>query len=54
MILKHSFSRLFYLVVNKMAAVAEMFSLGWGEGGEVWKWRRRLLAWEEEKLKGML
>jgi len=21
---------------------------GWGEGGEAWKWRRRLLVWEEE------
>jgi hypothetical protein len=25
-----------------------MFLLGWGEGGEAWKWRRRLLAWEKE------
>jgi len=22
--------------------------LGWGVRGEVWKWWRRLLAWEEE------
>lgn len=28
--------------------VIDMFALGWGEGGEVWKWRQRLLAWEEE------
>jgi len=34
MILKSSFSRLFRLAGNKMATVAEMFSLGWGEGGE--------------------
>jgi len=27
-----------------------MFQLGWGEGGEAWKWRRRLWAWEEERL----
>jgi len=27
-----------------------MFALGWGEGGEAWNWRRRLLAWEEELL----
>jgi len=25
-------------------------SLGWGEGGEAWKWRRGLRAWEEELL----
>jgi hypothetical protein len=25
-----------------------MFVLGWGVGGESWKWRMRLLAWEEE------
>jgi len=25
-----------------------MFSLGWGEGGEAWKWRTTLWAWEEE------
>jgi len=31
--------------------VAEMYSLGWGEDGESWKWRRRLLAWEEEKVR---
>jgi hypothetical protein len=28
--------------------VTEMFSLCWGEGGETWGWRRRLLAWEED------
>ena len=27
-----------------------MFDLGWDEGGEAWKWRRRLRAWEEELL----
>jgi len=27
-----------------------MYSLGWGEDGEAWKWRRRLSAWEEEKV----
>jgi len=25
-----------------------MSQLGWGEGGEAWRWRRRLFAWEEE------
>jgi len=33
-----------------MTTVAEMYSLGWGEEGEAWKWRRRLFAWEEEKV----
>jgi hypothetical protein len=28
--------------------VIDMFALGRGEGGEVWKWRQRLLAWEKE------
>lgn len=27
-----------------------MFDLGWDEGGEAWKRRRRLWAWEEELL----
>ncbi|GAU37371.1 hypothetical protein TSUD_277450 [Trifolium subterraneum] len=27
--------------------VAEIFGLGLGVGGEAWKWRQRLLAWEE-------
>ena len=42
------FCRLFDLSVVQKATVAEMFVLGWGEGGGAWKWRRRLLAWEEE------
>ncbi|KEH35218.1 hypothetical protein MTR_3g082355 [Medicago truncatula] len=25
-----------------------MHVLGWGEDGEVWGWRRQLMAWEEE------
>ncbi|RHN79618.1 putative reverse transcriptase zinc-binding domain-containing protein [Medicago truncatula] len=50
LVLKNSFGRLFDLANNKMATVAEMYSLGWGEEGEVWKWRRRLFAWEEEKV----
>jgi len=33
-----------------MATVAEIFSLGWGEDDEGWKWRRRLFGWEEEKV----
>ncbi|AES97462.2 hypothetical protein MTR_5g054790 [Medicago truncatula] len=34
-----------------MVTVAEMYSLGWREEGEAWKWRCRLLAWEEEKVR---
>jgi len=51
LVLKNTFSRLFDLATNKMATVAEMYSLGWGEEGEAWKWQRRLLAWEEEKVR---
>ena len=50
-VLKDIFSRLFTLADNKMAIVADMSSWGWGEGGEAWKWQRRLLAWEQEKLR---
>ena len=42
------FRRLFKLSDTKMSSVAQMFALGWGKGGEVWKWKRRLWAWEEE------
>ena len=31
--------------VFKELLVTNMFSLGWGEGGKAWKWRRRLMAW---------
>jgi len=50
LVLKNSFSRLFDLATNKMATVAEMYSLGWGVEGVAWQWWRRLLAWEEEKV----
>jgi hypothetical protein len=46
--LARSFGRLFELAKNKLVTVSGMFVLGWGVGGEAWKWRRRLLAWEEE------
>ena len=28
-----------------------MYALGCVEEGEAWKWRRRLFAWEEEKVR---
>ena len=33
------FARLFELSENKLATVSEMYTLGWEEGGEAWKWR---------------
>jgi len=33
-----------------MVTVADMFALGWGEGGEAWQ-GRCLLAWEEEPVR---
>ena len=44
------FSRLFDLVVEKSITVASMFAHGWEEGGEAWRWRRRLWVWEEDML----
>jgi hypothetical protein len=40
--LRDMFRRLFELFDTKMSYVAQMVALGWGEGGEAWKWRRRL------------
>jgi len=37
-------SRLFDLYDNRLVIVADMCHIGWGEGGEAWKWRRRLFA----------
>ncbi|MCI34288.1 putative non-LTR retroelement reverse transcriptase related protein, partial [Trifolium medium] len=34
------FGRLYDLAENKSVSVVEMFSLGWGAGGEAWVWRR--------------
>ncbi|GAU46642.1 hypothetical protein TSUD_246690 [Trifolium subterraneum] len=50
--LQRSFCRLYDLAENKSVSVADMFEAGWGIGGEAWKWRRRLFAWEEELLLG--
>jgi len=44
------FSRLFDLSSYKSSTVAEMFSLGWEEGGLAWGCRRRLWDWEEEMI----
>jgi len=44
------FRRLFDLAKNKLHSVTTMFSLGWGEDGDAWQWRRRLWVWEEELL----
>ena len=40
--------RLFDLSVFKDLTIAEMYSLGWGEGGDAWGWRQRLLTSEED------
>ncbi|GAU50369.1 hypothetical protein TSUD_284670 [Trifolium subterraneum] len=50
--LQRSFCRLYDLAENKSVSVADMFEAGWGIGGETWKWRRRLFAWEEELVLG--
>jgi len=42
------FRRLYDLSIHKDLSAGEMHALGWGEDGEAWRWRRRLLAWEEE------
>jgi len=44
------FPRLFSLVENRWVTVVEMVSRGWEDGGGAWEWRRRLLAWEEERV----
>ena len=44
------FGRLFDLATTQLITVADMFELGWEEGGEAWRWRRRLWAWEEDML----
>ena len=42
------FARLFDLTTNKLSTVADIYDLGWEDGGEAWSWRRRLWVWEEE------
>ncbi|GAU42359.1 hypothetical protein TSUD_350250 [Trifolium subterraneum] len=50
--LQRSFCRLCELAENTRVSVSDMFEAGWGIGGEAWKWRRRLFAWEEELVLG--
>ena len=45
------FSRLRALAETTLCTVAEMHHLGWDEGREAWKWRRRLFAWKEDLLR---
>jgi hypothetical protein len=42
---------MFDLSENKSSAVAEMSTLGWEIGWEVWVWRRQLWVWEKEQLR---
>jgi len=42
------FRRMYDLSIHKNLSMGEMHALGWGEDGEAWGWRRRLLTWEEE------
>jgi len=44
------FRRMFDLAENKTITVANLFSLGLGQEGEGWSWRRKLWAWEEDML----
>jgi len=44
------FRRLYDLADNKAIPVRNMCLSGWEEGGEAWRWRRPLWAWEEELL----
>lgn len=42
------YRRLFDLSIHQNLTVDAMHALGWGEDGEAWRWRRRLLAWDED------
>ena len=44
--LRDRYRRLYDLSEYKFFTVAQMFARG--EGGEAWRWRRRLWVWEEE------
>ncbi|PNY13834.1 cysteine-rich receptor-like protein kinase [Trifolium pratense] len=42
------FNRLFELAIDKNITVADMYRRGWVVGGNGWRWRRHLFAWEED------
>lgn len=42
---------LYELSENMLSIVAKMCQVGWGEGGEVWKWKHKFFAWEEEMIR---
>lgn len=46
--LMERYRRLFDLSIHQNLTVDAMHALGWGEDGKAWKWRRRLLAWDED------
>jgi len=41
---------LFALSENKFITMVNLFARGFEQGGEAWRWRRRLWTWEEEEL----
>jgi hypothetical protein len=45
-----NFGRLFDLAETRSSIVAEMYALGWEDGGGAWACRRQLWVWEEEML----
>ena len=45
--LRDRFHKLYELSMLKGESVFAMCTLGWGNDGEAWVWRRRLFAWEE-------
>jgi len=46
--LMERFMRLYDLSIHQELTMGAMHALGWGENGEAWGWRHRLLAWEED------
>jgi len=46
--LRLKYPRLFDLTMDKECKVADMGRMGWTVDGQVWEWRRRLFAWENE------
>lgn len=44
------FRHLYELAESRVLTVAEMWQLGWGDGGEAWKWKRSVRSWGEDLL----